>query len=256
MIQSITRMTKILDIISDKNEEGITLTEIAAAVNLGIPTTYNILRTLSEHNYIEQNKKGRKYHLGARNYILGSKYRSSNALLEIGEPILFELNAKFNEHAVIAIWENYNVILLKDLPSTRNIVSNPRYMPDIVHCTGCGKIFLAHLSKQELDFYIKNYGLKRFTAKTIVTKSALYEEVKKIREQGYSLVEEELDEGSSSIGVPVYDINNKVKASVAMSLPSMRFKGSIKEEIIKTLREAGEKISRELKKYNGDKSND
>ena len=245
MIQTIIRATRILEIIS-QNKEGITLSEIAKGMNLGLSTVHNFLRTLLECGYVEQDEKTRKYYLGIKNYLLGSKYEESNTLLPIVQPFLINLNERFNENIIISVIRNYKLIVLKTVQSSRELIANPHYISGRLHCTGTGKLLLAYLSKEETDRCIKNQGLKKFTPKTISTREGLDEELKKIRQRGYAIAEEEGAHGISAIGVPIYNANGKVIASVGMSLPTLRFKGKRKKEIIRTLCQAGKEVSRKL----------
>jgi len=81
------------------------------------------------------------------------------------------------------------------------------------------------------------------TAKTVPSKKALWEEVKKTRERGYSISDQELSMDLFSVAVPLLDGQMEVVAAINVSMESSYKSGSNLELIIGSLLETGEKIS-------------
>jgi IclR family acetate operon transcriptional repressor len=90
------------------------------------------------------------------------------------------------------------------------------------HCSAVGKAMLAHLPDRELDEILKQRGLARMTAKTIVTPADLKAELKTIRERGYAIDNEEAEEGGRCVGAAVLGPNGRPVGAISTSAPSFR----------------------------------
>jgi len=112
-----------------------------------------------------------------------------------------------------------------------------------------GQVLLAHLSPAELENYFHNVELKSFTGKTIIDQTQLMKKFKEIRENGWVFVEQQLEEGLSSIAAPIKNTDGKVIAAINISAHADRISNIIKEEkFIPLLLETANQISIDLSK--------
>jgi len=88
--------------------------------------------------------------------------------------------------------------------------------------------------------------IERFTPNTITDKNQLIEELKKIRDQGYSLDNQEHDLGLTCVGAPIFDNLGNASYGISVSGPSIRITEDRIKEIITIVKDAADKISREL----------
>ena len=88
-------------------------------------------------------------------------------------------------------------------------VSSVTGYPIPLNATASGKIVLAHMNKEEFEYYYKRESFERYTDKTIVDKEDLLTEAKKIYENGYSIEDEEIEIGIYSVATPIY-ITSKI----------------------------------------------
>ena len=66
-------------------------------------------------------------------------------------------------------------------------------MTEPLYCTGIGKALLAHLNPEHQDQIIAGQKLRRYTPNTIVSASELRRELKRIRQHGYLIDDEECE---------------------------------------------------------------
>ncbi|CUS95312.1 IclR family transcriptional regulator [Candidatus Kryptonium thompsonii] len=118
------------------------------------------------------------------------------------------------------------------------------------HCTGLGKAMLAFLPESDVKRIIKEKGLKKFTKNTITNKKDLFEELKKIRECGYAIDNEEIEDGLRCIAAPIFNGDGEVIAAVSISGPSSRINETTYEEYSKHVIKTARLISEELKNVN------
>ena len=113
-----------------------------------------------------------------------------------------------------------------------------------LYCTAIGKIFLSEMSEAELSDYFKNHTLRPFTAKSIRTEAALREELKRIKERGWSIDDEEHEDNIMCLASPIRDNNGHVLAAISVSWPLFRFDRNNFEHEVKRIKEATAEISR------------
>ena len=80
-----------------------------------------------------------------------------------------------------------------------------------------GRILLAALDDTSLREYLDHAELVAKTSRTILTPDALLECLQEVRQQGWCIVDQELEQGLRSIAVPVYDASGQVVAALNVS---------------------------------------
>lgn len=119
-----------------------------------------------------------------------------------------------------------------------------------MHCTASGKLFLAHKEPESLDQFFDRQriagGLQALTAQTMTSQAMLTRHLKKIRQQGYSLDQEEFISGLVAIAVPVFDQQQRVVAALAMHGPTARVDQKRCLEMLPLLERASRRLSQTL----------
>ncbi len=101
-----------------------------------------------------------------------------------------------------------------------------------LYCTGAGKMFLAEISEQQLNDYLATTALAPLTQITLTEPLALKKELKKIKEQQFALDQEECELGVFCIALPIRNQQNKLLATVSISLPTIRVSQKRIEEVL------------------------
>ena len=139
------------------------------------------------------------------------------------KPFLQQLTDQVGETTHLAILNDGEVLYVDKVEAVRSL-----RMPSQVgrrlpaHCTGVGKALLAWLPDELLQSVIGRKGLARFTPNTITDLARLRVELAQIRERGYSLDNEEIEEGLVCVGAPVRDHTGGVVAAVSIAGPASR----------------------------------
>ncbi len=90
------------------------------------------------------------------------------------------------------------------------------------YCTSLGRVMMAALSNADLDNYFSRVPLRPMTEHTVVSEVRLREILNETAEQGYAIVEEELEIGLRSIAVPMRGASGTVAAALKMGAQSSR----------------------------------
>lgn len=114
-----------------------------------------------------------------------------------------------------------------------------------LYCTAPGKSLLAAQSDDWIERYIASTQLVRYRPNTIVEPEALRREVQKVRMQGVAETHEEFSQGVSGFAAPVYDLRDRVVATMVVAAPTSRAR-SERERLIECAKRGAARMSRIL----------
>lgn len=244
-IQSLERGLAVL-LAFDEARPSPTLAELAAVTGYSRPSVRRILLTLQRLGYVEN--RGVQWSLTPRVLSIGQHYTASHAMPDISQPFLARLAEKTGESASLAILDDDEVVYVARV-ATRRIMSINVSLGTRVpaHATSMGRVLLAWTDSARIERYLERTGLTRRTRHTIVEPDRFRRALAQVREQGWALVCEELEQGLISISAPVRDHTGAVVAALASSTSSGRCTPhDLQELVLPLLLATAGDISREL----------
>ncbi|HZJ06506.1 MAG TPA: IclR family transcriptional regulator C-terminal domain-containing protein [Nocardioidaceae bacterium] len=228
-----------------------TLADLAAATGFSRPAVRRILLTLQRLGYVRGD--GGRWSLTPRVLTIGQHYAESHALVELSQPHLLRLAEETQESASLAALDETEVVYIARVQVRRIMSINVDVGTRVpTHATSMGRVLLAWASKDVVDAVIDSGPLPRFAPNTITNPRHLRDDLRRVREQGWAIVENELEEGLLSASAPVRDGAGDVVAALAYSTSSGRkTTWQIEREVVPLLVEEAEKISAELGAQSG-----
>jgi IclR family pca regulon transcriptional regulator len=230
----------------DKNNAELTLSEVAARTGVTRATARRFLLTLTRLGYMRTD--GRFFSLTPRVLELGYAYLSSLSLPEVAEPHLEALVAEVSESSSVSVLDGDDVVYVARVPVSRIMtvaISVGTRFP--AFATSMGRVLLAGLPDHELDAYLNKVSLDKLTSRTIATPTALRAEIAKVRTQGFSFVDQELEEGLRAVAAPIRDRAGRVVASLNISAHASRNSlESMRRNLVPPLLAAAARISADL----------
>lgn len=243
-VKSVDRILDIFELLT-QYPSGLTSKEIGDKLGYAPSSTFQLLKNLSERNYLLINDK-KNYSLGPKLIHLGactSEYLNIN---QIAKPILNQIVEKVNETIFLAVVSNNEIVYIDKVDSFRSMWTNVRIgSRKPLHCTALGKSFLSFADYDKSNKIINQINLIPHTKNTITDKNILIQELKKFRQLGYTIDDEEIVEGMLCISTPIYDYNNDVVSAISVSGPKERMLQN-KENIIQNLLSASKEISMKI----------
>lgn len=243
-VQSLERALDILELLG-QSESDLGVTEIAPAVGLANGTAHRLLSTLIRRGYARQNPENRRYALGIKAYTLSTAAREH--LGPLARPFLTELMKLSRESSNLAALEKNSVVYLDQVPAPRMVrmFTEPGNRSPL-HSTGTGKVLLAYQTEEIVDRFVEESGLPRFTAYTITKPGELKDELKLVRERGYALDFEEMEEGVRCLAGPVFAPDGRILAAMSISGPASRLDESTLERLIPHIKRISKEFSADL----------
>ena len=108
-----------------------------------------------------------------------------------------------------------------------------------------GRMLLAGLPDDELQARLESHPLQRFTAHTTTDMEALLAHIRQARQQGWCLVNQELEEGLISIAAPLTNRTGQTVAALNISGQANRTSAAVMQEsLLPALLNAARTISR------------
>ncbi len=222
--------------------------EISLELGFHKATVSRILITLTRHGFLYQNPQTKKYILGPAVSDLTRAVNQSlkNSLAQIAQPFIDDLRDELKETIILEALSGEHTFMayIAEGPQLVRLAGN---IGDRVpnHAAAGAKAIFA-FSPSEIRRRLYRDELKRYTANTITDPLKLHQQFKEIRIMGVSFDQEEIDEGTSAIGTPVFNHEGVPVASVVVAGPPQRIKLEGKADMVAALRETAAMISARL----------
>lgn len=246
LIKSLDRALNILELIVG-NENGMGVTEISRALGIHKSTVYRLLDTLKYRGYLEKDEDSHKYISGIKLFELSSKVLNDIDSRTRVRPYLEELMKKTKETIHLGIIDNGEIIYLDKVESTATIRMYSQVGKRApVHSTSLGKAIMAQLSETEVRKILKEEGMVAQTENTITDVEEFLRHLKKVKQQGYAVDDEEQEKDIRCIAGPIFNHRGDVVASFSISAPISRMTKKRMEELSELVVQYSKKMSRSL----------
>jgi DNA-binding IclR family transcriptional regulator len=207
----------------DEERPELGVTELSQLTGLDKSTVYRLLSALQQGGLVDQDPETSKYRLGGGLVRLGGLALRDADLTRIARAHLQNLADRTQETVNLSVLtENDSIVNIDVITSprrVRNVGWIGREMP--LHAVSGGKVFMAHLPEEQVE-RILSEGLPARTEHTVTDRARLRDELAEIRQTGFGIAEEELEEGLSAVAAPVWNHEGQVIAIVSVSGPASR----------------------------------
>ncbi len=245
-VQSLERGLAVIRAFDAEHPE-LTLSDVARATGLTRAAARRFLHTLVDLGYMRSD--GRLFALRPRILELGYAYLSSLTLPEVAQPHLEALAGAAHESCSVSVLDGDEVVYVARVPAKRIMsvsISVGTRFP--AYATSMGRVLLAGQPTGWLDQYLATAELRPLTSRTITDPALLRKELDQVREQGWALVDQELEEGLRSIAAPIADGGGATVAAVNVSAHASRGSSdTIRDELLPRLRATAAQIGQDLR---------
>jgi DNA-binding IclR family transcriptional regulator len=235
-VKSAMRTVALLDFFA---RQGGMYSLTAIQQELGYPKSslYALLRTLVQLGWVETDPTGTLYRIGMRALLVGASYIDGDPVVGMAHETLEWLAEATGETVHFGRLDDADVVDLSSRPSRhdlRPVVRVGRRMP--AHSTALGKALLA----DRLDPVLPA-ELERQTERTITDHETLRKELRRVRERGYAVDNEENSPGICCFGV-VLRLQRPARDAISVSIPTARMTATIERDVPVLLMRARERI--------------
>lgn len=203
----------------DDEHRRLTLTELALASGLPVPTAHRLLAELTGWGALERTASGH-YVVGRRIWDLARLAPLQAGLVETASPFLHDLYAATGATVHLAVRDGLEALYLDRLRGNASVpvVSTiGSRLP--LHTTGVGKVLLAHAPQDVQTQVLARLG--RVTPYTVTQPGLLRRQLDRVALDGVATTSEEMSLGACSVAVPVLR-GEEVVAALGVVVASLR----------------------------------
>ncbi len=225
----------------------LTIAQISHRTDISRAAVRRCLHTLMQLGYVTTD--GRTWSLLPKVLTLGHAYLSSTPLAVTAQPVLDALSERLHEACSMATLEGDEVLYVARSATPQRLISVDLSVGSRLpaYCTSMGRILLAALDAHELEDYLARADLQVRTSRTLHTVEALREEIARVRQQGWVIVDQEMEQGLRSLAVPLRDSSGRVLAALNVGTHAGRTsRQELESRFLPVLLEASRELSTRL----------
>lgn len=242
MIQSVDRAVRILAALQGARR--MSLSELAARLELPPSTVHGIVRTLVAHGMVGQDRGSGRYQLGPAVLRLGNVYLDTLELRSRAMTWSEELARRTGFAVRTGVLLADDVVIIHHEPRP----DGSRQMPEVgivipAHASALGKALLAFLA-QDAERLLAVPALRSMTGETVTEPAVLAEQLGHVRTSGIALESDEAVLGECSAAAAVFDAGGLAVGAVGVVVPSNEW--PVDDGVVDAVRSTARTISREL----------
>lgn len=242
MIQSVDRAIRILGVLQGARR--LSLTELAARLELPPSTVHGLLRTLVAHGMVVQDRDSSRYQLGPAVLKLGNVYLDTLELRSRAVTWSEELARRTTYAVRTGVLLTDEVVIIHHEPRP----DGSRQMPEVgivipAHASALGKAVLAYLPDQAKTLLSRDW-LRSMTGETVTDPETLRRQLDEVALNGLATEQDEAVLGECGIAAPIFDASVQPAGAIGVVVPSLEWPCA--ETVHLAVREAARNISREL----------
>jgi len=234
----ISKALQIIRAFTDKDKWGVN--ELARYVDMPVSSVHRMLTVLKEENILMFSENTKKYTVGNEFIRIASIIANNTDLKRIAQPYMQNvannighavyLAQYYPEHQKLAFIDS-----IKSASALQYVLSIGVLQP--IYIAASGKSILAFLEKDTIKQILDN------NVEDVQKRKEVYEELKEIRKNKYSITSNERKQGALSVGAPIFNSTEQIIGSIICVLPKDMYEEKDKSTYINNIKFAASKIS-------------
>ena len=222
------------------------MSELARGLNMAKSTVHGMTAALEEVGAVMRDPRTKRYKLGFTLLEIGRSAYSQIDLETSARPIMEDLMEKTQTSVFLGILNWDHVTVLDIVESRQDLkITAPVGTTMPLFAGAVGKVFLASMDAEQAAKIVKSKGLPRFTENSIVDSELYYQELKRVRQKGYAVDDEEYILGVRAVASPIKGLG-QLKSAIWV----VGFKASLDKKrmqiLIKETQKAAKAIRRRI----------
>ena len=244
----VERAFRLLDLLS-VSEEGLTLSDLARALNMSKGSIHGLLKTLESNGVIEQTDE-RRFIMGSHIYDLAQAYIQRAGLRHFALPAMRRLASSTGETVCLGKIEQKGVRIIESVVDEGEHpvlhISAQRGLRIPLLTAATGPFVLANWPAAQRETFLQASPLPRFTEHSMVDPQQFLLRVADAARTGISFDHEEYLTGVNAVAAPIYGTSDTLLALLWIVGFSSRFKDEVLERVAEQLRTETVAISHSL----------
>ena len=242
---SVKRAFQILELVA-KQEGRLTISDLSRELGISKSTVHGIAQALEGTGAVVRDNKTKRYSLGMTIFELGRAIYARIDLKDAARPIMEALMRSTQQTVFLGVRSGNHISIIDVAESTQDLKITAPIGSRIPLLAGAiGKVFLASMTENQAAQMIRTLELRRDTERSITDPGRYLEEVRKTRECGYALDDEEYIQGVRAVAAPIRTPGGELSAIWVVGFTSILSAEKMRRIATET-RSASEAISRDV----------
>jgi len=244
---AVERALSIIETIAESGR-GLSNSDLSRRLKMPKSSASYILRVLEKRAYLHRDPHG-KYRLGLKLMSLSGGALTHLDVREVAKPVLQDFLKKSRlPEAHLAVLDNGRAVYIEKVENEKSFIKMDIWVGHRlpVHTTAIGKVLVAHLPDKEIVEILEMRGMEKKTRRSITSKQKFLQEMKKVRQYGFAIDNEENSDGVRCIAAPIFNASGKVIAALGTSSTILHIDENQLPKIIELVRKAAAAVSRQL----------
>lgn len=228
-IESVDNALRILLLLGER--KSLRLTEVSEYLSVASSTAHRVLAMLQYRGFVRQSATSRAYEPGPALTEIAFSVLAQIDVREQVRPVLEELAREHGETVHLARLDGSLVTFVDAVESSRAVRVGSRMGKTLpAHVSASGKVLLSLLPDEAVTALYPQEQLEAITPHSLATRSALLEDLARIRKDGYATGRQESEDGVLAVAVPL-GAHGAARYALSVSAPSHRVKESDLDEL-------------------------
>ena len=234
-VKSAERTFRLLEVISS-HRGGLTFTEIQEILAMPRSSTHSLIKEAIANDYLLYSSSFKKYYMGLSFIKMAAHAIESTDLIEELRLLTESVTADLGSTSHAGILDSNQVMYLAkargktDLSLMKNFAN---HVP--AHCTAAGKVLLSQMPKNEISLLFSG-ELKKMTPNSIDSITRLFEDIEKVKVNGYAVDNQEAMEGAACISLPIRSSNGNILAAFSVTIKAQEFNSAAVEALLESMK--------------------
>ncbi|MCP4559094.1 MAG: helix-turn-helix domain-containing protein [Bosea sp.] len=243
----VTALARGIDVLGcfDGDHRRMNLSQVAERVGLSRGTTRRFLLTLESLGLLESD--GKLFWMTSKVLRFANAYLSAFGLGDAAKAVLRRLAEDVLESASMSVLDGGVITYVARADPPRRLASAVglhigSQLP--AHCASMGRVLLAAMDDEALQDWLRRHPLEPVTERTLTDPVAWRAEIAQIRQNGYAILDGEMETGVRSLAVPVRDRTGRTIAAVNVATLTGRTSlAELRKTFLPALRRTAEEIA-------------
>lgn len=186
------------------SDKGLGISDIAKRMGMSKGTIHGITSALDELGAIRRNPETKRYTLGYTLFELGRHAYGQIDLKSVARPIMEELMRKTKASVLLGVLNRDHVTILDVVESTSDFKITAPIGTTLPLLAGAvAKVLLSGMDEGRMMNIVEAKGLHKYTDHSITAPEEFFDQIKKARQHGYAVDDEEYIPGVRAVASPI-----------------------------------------------------
>jgi len=238
-------LDKVFDLL-DELAEGTDLSASDLADRLDQPrsSVYRLLTKLRERGWVEPGSDRATFRLGLEVLRLAEVVRARFDVRQASRPAMERIQQEIGETVYLSVRAQDKSVCIERLDGRfvgRAILGVGGALP--LHVGATSQVLLAFEPEPEWHRYVDEVKLVKLTPKSETSPKKLFAKLKKVRDDGFAISDEDVTLGLGACGTPIFDRDGRVVAAISVSGLRQTVLGENLPAIIELMKEGAHQAS-------------